>query len=956
MADMEKTVKIVFAGDDQTSGPAKSAIDNVDKVAESADKLNRSFSESAGAMKASIDKASALADKISAPFARAADAVLATDAALLALAVGGLAYAYIKAVDFESASTSLAQVLEEELLPQIPRIQREALALSSAYGVSATSVLDSTVEFKKAGFALDDSLNMAEAAMRLVIAAAEAGYEVGNASSDIIAIMKGFNAEASQTTRVTDILNKVSNDYATSVVELSGGMAKLAPLSSQAGFSFEETAGLLVPVIERFRSGSEASEAFKTTLLRLSSNTKTVTDALDILGVSQKDSNGQMRSSRDIYFDVAKAFKTVDESMKPVLVQMLAGTNHAGKMIVAFDGLKLSTAVTNTALQATGAVAGEVSLKMATAEVALARYGVSLQNLGIVVGTEFKDSITGAISGMTEIQSVLQQLVSSGAFDDLFDGLRRMGGGLEAFFRDVAKALPEAMENVDFSGLTTSLEGLGDAIMSLFGELDLRKAQDLEVFIQTAVDMLKGLVNITSGMVEGFKPFIDQIREFFLLMAQDDTEAQKAAGQILAIGKAVNALGLEFAAVLVGMNEFGIAASSVFNVVGGAVQVLWNTLTGTLRWLKLSFLEVQEASLALAEMVTFGGMSEQFGRDRARVEAEIAALKKSINEDGHDIFRGFERIGRGFGLIAEEAEGGSGSTAKMRTEVEKLANAPVPEIRVSTEQMEAARADIMAMGLDVSNLSDDVIMEFLIHKDEASWSALKTALDGLPPIHKVSVKPEVDTNYMEVVKGVFAGIDDEQNIIYYAGPDKPSVKKTKEELEKELSEEKKVKVYVELEKAKMAEETERIKAALDVVKSKVEWRAKLDIAEVESNAKKVEAIISGLSTTMESTGNVLGDLFDTWSSSGSFSDKWQIEKWVKEEMSLRKEAHNKQMEIADAEMRLMDAKMSALNKGDSLITIQGDGLAPHLEAFMWEVLSAIQVRVNEEGMDMLLGI
>ena len=33
----------------------------------------------------------------------------------------------------------------------------------------------------------------------------------------------------------------------------------------------------------------------------------------------------------------------------------------------------------------------------------------------------------------------------------------------------------------------------------------------------------------------------------------------------------------------------------------------------------------------------------------------------------------------------------------------------------------------------------------------------------------------------------------------------------------------------------------------------------------------------------------------------------------------------------------------------------GDGLQPHLEAFMWEILEAIQVRVNADGYEMLLG-
>jgi len=35
--------------------------------------------------------------------------------------------------------------------------------------------------------------------------------------------------------------------------------------------------------------------------------------------------------------------------------------------------------------------------------------------------------------------------------------------------------------------------------------------------------------------------------------------------------------------------------------------------------------------------------------------------------------------------------------------------------------------------------------------------------------------------------------------------------------------------------------------------------------------------------------------------------------------------------------------------------VDGAGLQPHLEAFMWEILQTIQVRVNQDGLEMLLG-
>ena len=42
--------------------------------------------------------------------------------------------------------------------------------------------------------------------------------------------------------------------------------------------------------------------------------------------------------------------------------------------------------------------------------------------------------------------------------------------------------------------------------------------------------------------------------------------------------------------------------------------------------------------------------------------------------------------------------------------------------------------------------------------------------------------------------------------------------------------------------------------------------------------------------------------------------------------------------------------------GDPLITVSGDGLQPHLEAIMWDLFAAVQVKVNEDYGNFLQGI
>jgi len=60
--------------------------------------------------------------------------------------------------------------------------------------------------------------------------------------------------------------------------------------------------------------------------------------------------------------------------------------------------------------------------------------------------------------------------------------------------------------------------------------------------------------------------------------------------------------------------------------------------------------------------------------------------------------------------------------------------------------------------------------------------------------------------------------------------------------------------------------------------------------------------------------------------------------------------------LTEQQIDLTQLKIDALQRGDALITIDGAGLQPHLEGFMFEVLEAIQVRVNATGAEFLLGI
>jgi len=231
--------------------------------------------------------------------------------------------------------------------------------------------------------------------------------DAAQASEVLVRTLNGFKAPASEADRLINVLNTTSANFATNVGELSEGMKDISGIAQKAGFSFEETAGLLVPVIEVFGSGSEAARALRSGMLKLISSQKPVTDELSRLGIHQRELNestgeydGKLRSAKDILLDVSAAFKGMDENQKLVTTGILAGTEQAGKMSEVFDGMEKSIAVTNNALKDTDSISKEVATKLSGTGTQLDRLGTAFNNMAQSIGKEALPAIKSFVDVM----------------------------------------------------------------------------------------------------------------------------------------------------------------------------------------------------------------------------------------------------------------------------------------------------------------------------------------------------------------------------------------------------------------------------------------------------------------------------------------------------------------------------------------------------------------------------
>ena len=884
MADITRTIEILFKGSNQVGTVISSVNSDLDAM---------NFSVAAATQ----------------PLADLSAAVVKLDAALAAMASAGLAFAYNESSKLQSAFTELKKVVgdNDEALAEAKATAKD---LSGVYGESAASVLESTANYVQAGFSVEESMQLARIGMDLVIAG---GVQASQSSEILIATLKGFKAPAEDAGRLLDILNEVSNQYATDIEQLGVGMAGISPIARTMGFTFEETAGILTPVIEIFRSGDEAAVALKTGLLKLLDDSKPVQEALESIGVSQRDANGELRSGKDILFDVATAFQDLDQNQKLFVTQQLVGIEQSARMVEVFDGLSKSTEITAVAMNAAGSAAKEVAARLQDPEVAVNRLVESIKNLASAVGDEFQQSGTDVINGFTDIFAAVEKAVGAGTFDPILDSLNDFLGSVADNLQAVASNIPEALSDVDFSGFVDSLESLKDTIAGLFDGIDFNDPESLAQAIQKVVDTIESLVNFSEGMANVFVEVAGYIGSLVDWFNSLDAETKQTAGTITAIGAVISALTGPIGSLTAAFSGIGNAMNAL---AASQVANLAKSLIGT-GGLSAAFTTVIPLAASFAGGFAIGDLI------RAAVPA-VDDLTQSF----------FGLVDKYTGLIGVEEE-------HQRVQQEAVA---VEERWKQVMEQRAAAAE------EASAKDSEYFLSIIdAAEDAGSWTDYLTeSMRKLGILVEEPKKVSIDTQ---------DAVEKLQTLEYYREStgtwetikvpvDTSAVDKAKEEIE-EIPAVKRLEIETDLEIAKVKSQAETAQAALKL-------KAEVDIAEIEAAAEVTKSVAKNISEMFADTGDTLTDLLSMFGNDTTIAQDNAIYRAISEEQENRKKLLEQQQALSDAQVAYLKEKTERLKSGESLITVNGDGLQPHLEYIMWELFEAIQIRATQEGLDQLL--
>lgn len=878
MADLEKTVKIIFAGEDK--------------------EFNNTLSGITGKM----DKFSAAADTVSAPLAKATDAILKVDAALAAMVVGGLALAIKESSEFNKSfaliSTSIDASGED-----LARYRDGVLDYSKTSVKSMADINAALYTAAQAGVSYGDSLNFMSKAEELAVA----NNANLNTTVDLLTgTMNAYGYGLKDVGHLNDVFFTSTLIGKQTIDDLGQSMGQVVGIAANFGVSFEQLSAAISTLTAKGMETSEAITAVKGVITSIVSPSKEAAEAAKALGLDFSASSLKAHGFGGMMSDIMRATGGSADKMAALFSEVRALN---GAMQITGDGMAFFSRALDTIADSTGSSAAAYEKMVNT----FANQGQMLVNsakvLLIDIGTKLEPIAAGVAGSFTQILAGIDDGVKSGAFDPLFKLLEEAGKELSAWFAGIAKALPDALKGLDFSKLVEAFRSLAGAIGDYFGNLDLTSVEDLHDFIQQIIDGIAGLIRVTEGMVEGFRPFFYAIKDFILRVAESDEETQKMIGTIMALGKMVQKTGLYFVAAVMAFDEYGMSLKGVFNIIAGGAQVVWNLLQ--------AFVRLGESMI----LITTGRLSE------------LPELFNKLREDGGDFGRGLEKIVSGFNQLSAQGTNVQGtmtgvgdSTSRARAYVDQL-----------TKSLDGVPEDTKAK-VTVDSLGVD------------AWQdKIKTGVN-LPVLAKIDPTTMQDTETTLVSK--FGG---GQTIKVMTNLDGSTTIETLGKLREAIPAEKKVDIKPDITQTALTE----IKEKSAIIQKTIEWKAKIDIAQIEAATKAMEIMFKSVDSTIANTGKTLTDIIGSYvvlvnQGRGGTSFMEQI---IRDESRRRDEALEMQKELIEAETENLKARTEALKNGkDTMIKVDGSGLQPHLEAFMFEILNAIQVRANAEGANFLVGL
>jgi len=298
-------------------------------------------------------------------------------------------------------------------------------AMAKEYAVSISGVYEVSQLFYQQGLQTRDVMTLTGETLKM---ARIAGLDYAKATDFMTNALRSFKMENEEAGRVTDVYSSLAASAAISVSELANAMSKTASSAYAVGSSIEATSAMITVMVEATRESAEnIGSAMKSIISRygeMTSDPLKVVDsegeemslnrvdkALQTVGITLQDANGQFRNFDEVIMELAEKWNTIDKNTQRYIATIMAGNRQQSRFLALVSSYDRLRELTATAMESEGAAT-----------------------------SQFEKSLDGIEAKTQQLQTSLQNLYTSAGLQDLYSFILTIGSNVLDFYNDIAAA------------------------------------------------------------------------------------------------------------------------------------------------------------------------------------------------------------------------------------------------------------------------------------------------------------------------------------------------------------------------------------------------------------------------------------------------------------------------------------------------------------------------------------
>ena len=507
-------------------------------------------------------------------------------------------------MNFDTAMSQVAATMGTTV-DKIENVKAKAEEMGRTTKYTATEAAEGMNILAQAGLSADEQIS----GIGTVLNLASAGtMSLEESASYTAGAVKGFGDSMGNASYYADLMAKGATLANTNVRGLGEAFSGSAATAKNYGQAADSVTLSLLRLAEQNVTGSEASTALNRAMADLYTPTDDASKALNQLGVSAYEANGDAKDFNDLVDELNGSLQGMTAEQK----------NNALATIFTTQGLQAfnkMTASSDATVQkfwkgiqdSSGSAAQQAATQLDNLKGDIPLLSSATEGLELGFYNTFSGAIRGAIKGVTSEVSGLAEAMESGGISGALSKLAQDAINFSGQLPGLTKIGGDLINGL-ISSVTQNSGSITTAVGQLLNNLASTISTGLNVFTSVGVNLL---TTIASGMTQGIPTFLGQA----LPMLTQFTESLRSnAGKLINAGLALIqniAQGLiDSIPVLIAYvptiitNLAGIINDNAPKILATGVTIITNLAIGLVRAIPLLIANLPKIITAIVSIFT----------------------------------------------------------------------------------------------------------------------------------------------------------------------------------------------------------------------------------------------------------------------------------------------------------------------------------------------------------------